>query len=115
MRKIFIITISFLIFAGAVSAQDAIPCPPERVCISRAAAEKALVDADKVKALEIESKAKDDAIAGLRKELNDMRIEFAEKAGENSALRQNAVQDRAIIEILLKSVRPKKIGLINLF
>lgn len=120
MRKIFIIAIIFFIFAVAASAQDSITvttrdCPPDRVCISRAAAEKALVDADRVKALEIEGKEKDRALADMRDLLNKSRIEFAAVSGENTALRQNAVQDRAIIEILLKSVRPKKIGLINLF
>ena len=43
----------------------------------------------------------------------EKRIEFAEKVGENTALKQNAISDRSIIDILIKQVRPKKIGIIN--
>ncbi len=103
--------VCFACFAGTSYAQT--DCPPDKVCISPEAARKALADADRVKALEAEVKVKDQAIADFRDLLNKMRIEFAEKVGENTALRQNAVQDRAIIDILLKNVRPKKIGLIN--
>lgn len=94
-----------VLFAIPTMAQDV--CPPTMVCITRDAAVKALADADKVIALEKESKAKDDAIAGLRGELNNMRIQFAEKAGENSALKQNAVSDRAIITELLKYTKKR--------
>jgi len=97
--KIFLAIAFVLTFSIISFSQD---CPPDKVCITREAAVKALADADKVIALEKESKAKDDAIAGLRGELNKMRIEFAEKSGENSALKQNAVSDRAIITELLK-------------
>lgn len=100
IKTFFIITFLGCVCAIDTSAQDV--CPPTLVCITREAAVKALADADKVIALETESKAKDDAIAGLRGELNKMRIEFAEKSGENSALKQNAVSDRAIITELLK-------------
>jgi hypothetical protein len=36
-----------------------------------------------------------------------MRIEFARVSGENTALKQNAVSDRAIIDLLLKNTRKK--------
>ncbi|HEX3100637.1 MAG TPA: hypothetical protein VHQ01_02535 [Pyrinomonadaceae bacterium] len=96
----------------AISAQTA-DCPPDKVCITRDAALKALADADKVTAYEAEIKVKDQAIADLRDLLNKMRIEFAEKSGENTALKQQAVRADAIIDLLLKNVKPKKIGLIN--
>lgn len=105
MIKILIIAISFLIFALPSMAQDV--CPPDKVCITREAAIKALADADKVIALEAEGKAKDEAIGGLRKELNDMRIEYASVKGENSALKQNDVSNRQIIEYLVKNVKKK--------
>jgi len=121
MKKLCLITIFLFCGVGGVSGQAAAgaamgpSCPVDKVCISREAALKAVADADKVKALEAEIAVKDQAFADQKDLLNKMRIEFAEKAGENTALKQNAVSDRAIIEILLKSVRPKKIGLINLF
>lgn len=113
----------YLLFAAGTFGQTptvtidypALPCPADKVCISPEAARKAINDAAKVTALETESKAKDQAIADLKTLLEAARIEYAAAKGENSALKQNAVQDRAIIEVLLKSVRPKKIGLINLF
>jgi len=82
-------------------------CPPDMVCLTRQAAVKALADADKVIALEKESQAKDDAIAGIRKELNDMRIEFARVSGENTALKQNAVRMNAILDIALKNTKKR--------
>ena len=92
--------------AFATNAQS-VDCPVDKVCISREAAQQALEDSDRRKALEAEVKVKDQAIADFRDALNKMRIEFAEKAGENTALKQNAVSDRAIIDILLKNVKKK--------
>ena len=120
MKKNLFLTVSavflYLFFTAGAFGQDVVPeCPADKVCISPEAARKAINDAAKVTALETESKAKDQAIADLKTLLETAQIEYAAAKGENSALKQNAVQDRAIIEVLLKSVRPKKIGLINLF
>jgi len=112
MRNILIIAISFFIFGITANAQTA--CPENLVCISREAALKALADSDENKALKAEVAVKNQAIEDFRKELNNMRIQFAEKSGENTALKQNSVSDRALIEILIKYARPKKIGL-NIF
>lgn len=99
---------ALMIFGVAANAQTVDePCPADKVCITRDAALKALADADLVAAQTAELKAKDAAIADLKTELGRMRIEFAEKSGENTALKQNAVSDRAIIDLLLKSVRKK--------
>ncbi len=60
-------------------------CPADRVCISREAALKALADADRVKALEVElSVLKDKAIPDLKSLLADMRVEFARCSGETT-------------------------------
>ena len=121
MRKFFIIAISFLVFGITAKAQTttvdypALPCPVDKVCISRDAALKAVETAAERDALKAQLKAEQQAVEDMRKELNEVRIKFAAASGELSGLKQNAVQDRAIIELLLKSVRPKKIGLINLF
>lgn len=76
---------------------------------------KALADADRVKALEAELAVKNKAIEDLKQLLADMRVEFARCSGETTILKQRAVSDAAMIELLSKMVRPKKIGLINLF
>jgi len=74
---------------------------------------RALQDSDRVKALEKENLTLTEALNAIKVELNKIRVEYAEKVGENTALKQNAINDRAIIEILLKSAKPKKFGLIN--
>jgi hypothetical protein len=62
---------------------------------------------DKVKALEAEAKVKDQAIADLKSALADMRVKYAEAAGENTILKQRAVSDLALIDLFSKQVRPK--------
>ena len=105
-QLIFIVFVLFACFA-ATSYGQTTECPVDRVCITRDAAIKALADADKVKAYEAEIKVKDQAIADMRSELNKMRIEFAAASGELTAVKQNAVSDRAITDLLLKSVKKK--------
>lgn len=102
-----------LIFILAHSAKAQEQCPADKVCLTREAAIKALNDADRVKALEAEIKAKDAAYAAQKDLLNDMRAEFARASGENTILKQRAVSDAALIELLTKMVRPKKFGIIN--
>jgi hypothetical protein len=106
-----LITIAFLT-ATALSQQPE-PCPQNFVCISREAALKALADADRVRALEAEIPVKNKAIDDLKQLLADMRVEFARCSGETTILKQRAVSDAAMIELLTKLVRPKKIGLFN--
>lgn len=101
----FLGVILFLLLHIGANAQSG--CPIDAVCITREAALKALADADRVKALEAEIKVKDEAYDAQKDLLNQMRIEFAEKSGENTALKQNAVQDRAIIAELLKNTKKK--------
>jgi hypothetical protein len=108
--------IVILLFTGVAIGQSPTnqPCPANFVCITREAALKALADADRVAALEKELAAKDAAIEGLKTLLADMRVEFARASGENTILKQQQVRDSAMIELLSKMVRPKKIGL-NIF
>jgi len=73
----------------------------------------ALENADKVKVLEAYVKTLETAQNDYKAEISKVRIEYAEKVGENTALKQNDVSNRAIITVLLQSVRPKKFGLIN--
>lgn len=91
-------------------------CPAGFVCITPAAARAALEAGDKAKALQTEiDTLKAQTIPQLKDALADMRVQFAEASGENTTLKQRAVSDAAMIELLSKLVRPKKIGLINLF
>ncbi len=111
MKILFSIALVLVFSFVAYSQQD---CPADRVCLTREAALTALQNADKVVALEKENLTLTEALNDLKAEVNKMRVEYAEKVGENTALKQNAVSDRALIEILIKYARPKKIGL-NLF
>lgn len=94
---------------AAMSLQAQTDCPSPRGCslVTREVMEKALADADKVKAQEAEIKVKDAAIESFRDELNKMRIEFARVSGEATGLKTNAVRDAAIIELLLKYTKKK--------
>lgn len=111
MKILFSIALVLVFSFVAYSQQD---CPADRVCLTREAALTALQNADRVKALEKENLTLTEALNAIKVELNKIRVEYAEKVGENTALKQNAVSDRALIEILIKYARPKKIGL-NLF
>lgn len=111
-RLLFLLT---LIFLASFTAYSQTQCPPDMVCITPEAARKALTDADTVKAQALEIKALEQAVKDAQDNTHKMAIEFARVSGENTVLKQNAVSDRAIIEILLKSAKPKRIGLINIF
>lgn len=106
MKKIILLTVFVLGLAISASAQDC-PSPQGCVLVTREAALKALADSDRVVALEAEIKVKDQALVDQKKITDDMRIEFARVSGENTALKQNAVSDRAIMEILVKNSRKR--------
>jgi hypothetical protein len=110
------IAISILLFASVCFANaQRTDCPPDRVCITEAQARQALIDADTVKAQAAEIAAKDQAITDLKAELANLRIELAKTTGEKTGAEQQVVRQSAIVDLLLKYTRPKKIGLINLF
>lgn len=113
-QAILISLLSLAAFTFTAHAQQG-ECPAGRVCISPEAARKALQDSDQVEAQKAEIKVKDDAIDALKKELATIRLELAKMSGEKTGAEQMNVRLTAIVDILLKSVRPKKIGLINLF
>lgn len=116
LLTILTLIVWFSLTAFNAIGQTVVDCPHADGCVvlSREAAQAALEAGDKAKALEVQLKAEQDAKELIRKALEDMRIEFARVSGENTALKQNAVSDRAIIQILVQYARPKKIGL-NLF
>lgn len=105
-----VVSIALLfVFVVTASAQSAVSseCPPDKVCISPEAARQALEDSDTVKFQKTEITTLKQAVEDFRKELNNMRIEFARVSGEATALKQNAVSDRAIIDILVKHSRKR--------
>ena len=111
MKKLLLV---LFLFAGTAYSQSECSTTPEKcVLITREAAVRALQGSDRGKALEKENLTLTEALNAIKVELNKIRVEYAEKVGENTALKQNAISDRAIIEILLKSAKPKKFGLIN--
>lgn len=99
-----------LFFACAAAAQTVTPAT---VTISKEAAVKCLENADRAKALETEVAAKDTAIDDLKKVITDLKTELAKTTGQLTGEQQQNVQNRAIIELLLKYARPKKNGVIN--
>jgi len=134
MRLIFII--AFLLVLWPVAAFSQVPCPPMpvgTVCISQQAANAAASNArelaatkEKVAVLEDALKQKDASIqelkdtnaknvADLKDALNKTEVQLATKTGELVGSEAEKTRLLAIIDVLLKSTRPKKVGLINLF
>ena len=108
MRLCGVLVIFLIVFAAGVRGQTPqAECPSGMICLTREAAQKALEAGDKAKALEAELATQKQAYEKMRDALNDMRIQFASVSGENTALKQNAVSDRAIIEVLLKATKKK--------
>jgi hypothetical protein len=120
MKKIFILIGLFFVFAIGASAQTA--CPADKVCITPDSAKYYLQLDDLNKALKQENAAVKqenvalkDANNVTKQELTNTQIELAKTTGENTALKSTAVRMDAIVDVLIKQARPKKIGLINLF
>lgn len=117
MKNNLILTISCVITIWFISTQStsaqSVDCPVDRVCITHAQAIKALQDGDKVTAQAAEIVVKDQAIDDLKKEVSRMQVELAKATGEKTGAEQMVVRLTAITDILLKHVKPKKIGLIN--
>ena len=106
---IITITLWFALTASKAFGQSD-PCPAMPsgyLCVPRAVGVKALEDADTRKALEAENTVLKQALQDERADKNTIKIEFARVSGENTALKQNAVSDRAIIDLLLKNTRKK--------
>jgi hypothetical protein len=109
-----LIIIVFLTVSALSQQQAACPSPNGCILITREAALKALQDSDAVKAQGVElDNLKTVIIPDLRKQLDDMRLEFVRADTKATALEKQAIRDAAIIELLLKMVRAKKIGLVN--
>jgi len=90
-------------------------CPPEKVCITREAAIKALTDSDTVKAQEAQIAALKQAADDLKTEVVKMQIELARVTGQLTGSQQMEVSQRAIITALLPMVRKKRVALITIF
>lgn len=107
-RLLFLLGIIFLASVGVFS-QTVTDCPHPDGCvvISRAAAIKSLVDADTVKAQAAQIKVLEQAVKDAQDNTHKMAIEFARVSGEVTALKQNAVSDRAIITAIIPLMRKK--------
>jgi len=104
-----------MILASVVFANAQTEGPPDKVCISREAAVKAVADAKTVDAQKVEIDALNKAIADYKQQLNDMRIQFAEMSGEATILKQRAVSDAAMIQLLVQNVKKKRNAFITFF
>ena len=105
MKKLIITTL--LVFSAGYTTLAQTECPVDRICITRESALKALQDSDTVKAQEAQIAVLKTATDDLKAEIGRLKIELAEKVGQLTTTQQNAVSDRAIIEILLKSAKKK--------
>ncbi len=118
-----------LVFVTSAAAQT--ECPAGKICLSQAAANQAAEDHRVRAALEAEIAVLKQALldkdkiiednkatagkneADLRDALHRTEVDLATKTGQLIGAEASNVRNLAIIDLLLKSVRPKKIGLIN--
>lgn len=101
----------FVVGAGAQTTD----CPADKVCITREAAVEMLRAKDENTALKNLNKALEDENKVVKEELVKTQIELAKTTGEKTQLEASLVRYNAIMDVLIKNSRPKKIGLINLF
>lgn len=125
MKRIIGIIFLTLVASFGVYSQTN-DCPPNLpqtvVCVSRPAYVRLLQADDENAGLKETIKAKDAQIASrdglittLTAEVTDFKVKWATVVGENTELRASRVRDHAMMDILIKQSRPKKIGFINLF
>lgn len=103
-RIIAIITVA-LLFAYNAAAQD------DKICISREAAETCAENALKVKALEDQIKALEQALKDKDGIITDLKIDNAFKTGQITACQQNEASNRAIIAAMIPMLRQKTNGI----
>lgn len=121
---------SLTISVSAQSPCDGVQMPQGTVCLSQQAAnaaaqlareapvkdekirvlETALVDTNKI-ITDIKAVAAKNE-ADLRAALHSTEVQLATKTGQLIGAEANSVRQLAIIDVLLKNVRPKKVGLI---
>lgn len=109
-----LLILSTILFASAVTySQTVTDCPHPSGCVvmSREATVKLLQADDRVKALEAEVAALKDAVAKHKDIETDLKVEVAKVMGENTALRQNDVSNRAIITAMIPMLRQKVVGI----
>lgn len=125
MKRIIGIIFLVWLFAIAGHAQTN-DCPPNLpqtvVCTSREAHVRLLQADDENAGLKETIKAKDAQIASrdglittLTAEVTDFKVKWATAIGENTELRASRVRDHAMMDILIKQARPKKIGFFNIW
>ena len=112
IKTIFLTAAIWSLLAVAASAQSS-ECPADRVCLTRDEAVEYLTLADKAKALEAEIAVLRQAVADKDKIAETLKIELARISGEKTQLEADRVRWTAVIDVLIKSARPKKNGLIN--
>ena len=113
MKKLFALGIVFFACAVSAMSQTCQEQPQNCVLITREASIKALEDSDRVKALEAEVIVLKQAVNDQREITTNLKVELGKAMGELTGSQQMNVRQTAIIDVLLKNVRPKKFGIIN--
>lgn len=131
LQGFFIVT--FLGVGTALSQAATSQCPSGLVCLSQQAANQAAANAreleatkqkvsvletaltDKDKSIQELKETNDKNVADLKDAMHKTEIELASTKGQLIGAEAQVTRQTAIIDLLLKYARPKKIGLINLF
>jgi glycine cleavage system pyridoxal-binding protein P len=112
MKKLILCTIIALSACVATHAQTS-PCPQGLVCISEAAARKALQDSDTVEAQRKEIETLRQAVIDQRFVTADVKIELAKAMGEKTQLEIANLRLDGNLTVCMKK-RAVKVGIFNI-
>ena len=111
----FIAILAILIWLSFTASTAFGQTDDKPICISRQAAETCATNAERIKALESQIATLEQALKDKDGIINGLKIEAARYSGRIESCEKNDASNRAIIEVLIKNARPKRIGLINIF
>lgn len=112
MKKLILIFAFLLTFGVNAFGQEPQPTLEPTVVIKQSTADACADAFTERKALRDELAVKTQAIADLKEEITRLKIELSKLTGEKNGADAMVIRLTAITDLLLKSVRPKKIGVI---
>jgi outer membrane lipopolysaccharide assembly protein LptE/RlpB len=112
MKKLFLLSI-FILLSSCGYAYAQTEQPEKKVEILQSTADACADCFNERKALRQELADKNLSITELKDEIVRLKVELARNIGEKIGVENNLTECRADKSVLLKLIRPKKIGLVN--
>ena len=112
--KYLLFTILLLTLTFTAKAQEVTPTPEAKVEILASTADKCADAFTERKALRNEVEVLKTEREELKKEIQNLQIDLAKLAGEKNGADTMIIRLSAMVDLLLKSTKPKQNGLINI-